>query len=354
MIYPGEGKKGEPKAGDYVLAAEQTRAEAAASPHRSTAVDLARADKWEGQARTKQLPSTRTEIGAGGELIDIEDRWDALGVVDTVADPDYVTASASRERLELANEAGSLDLALDAADSIQAQDSLEKMLVHEMAVLHRGMMRAARRMNEELYAATGRDEGRREAANVRACRLAGAISRLSATYQQGLLTLQRKRTGGKPARHCEAHSPAGECHRRRASRGRGRHGNEGPGGSDGAGDDRKMNNEPLEREPMNNEPLAREPIDRVRARLQALLKANAAPRCGARSKRTGKPCRGAAMPNGRCKLHGGKSTGPRTMEGLERSRRANWKHGHFSREAKAQRSRLRAAILTLRDLCGSI
>ena len=27
-------------------------------------------------------------------------------------------------------------------------------------------------------------------------RLAGAISRLSVTYQQGLLTLQRKRTGG--------------------------------------------------------------------------------------------------------------------------------------------------------------
>src|SRR5215510_308300 len=83
-----------------------------------------------------------------------------------------------------------------------------------------------------------------------------------------------------------------------SSRGRGRHGNEGPGGAT-PGDDRKMNNEPLEREP----------IDRVRARLEALLKANAAPRCGARSKRTGKPCQGAAMPNGRCKLHGGKSTG---------------------------------------------
>jgi hypothetical protein len=131
------------------------------------------------------------------------------------------------------------------------------------------------------------------------------------------------------------------------------HGNEGPGGAT-AGDDRKMNNGPLEREPMNNEPLEREPIDRVRARLEALLKANAAPRCGARSKRTGKPCRGAAMPNGRCKLHGGKSTGPRTPEGLERSRRANWKHGHFSREAKAERSRLRAAILVLRDLRDSI
>jgi hypothetical protein len=195
MIYPGEGKKGQPNAGDYLLAAERVRAEAAASPHQNTQFDLARADRWEGQARTK-LPSTRAEIGAGGELIDIENRCDAVGVVDTVADPDFVTASASRERLELANDAGSLDLALDAADTIQGQDSLEKMLVHQMAVLHRGMMRTATRMHEELYAATGRDEGRREAANVRACRLAGAMTRLSATYQQALLTLQRKRTGG--------------------------------------------------------------------------------------------------------------------------------------------------------------
>ncbi len=107
---------------------------------------------------------------------------------------------------------------------------------------------------------------------------------------------------------------------------------------------------------MNDEPLARERelIERVRARLEALVRANAAPRCGARSKRTGKICRGAAMPNGRCKLHGGKSTGPRTPEGLERSRRANWKHGYYSREAKAERSRLRVAILVLRELCDSI
>jgi hypothetical protein len=56
------------------------------------------------------------------------------------------------------------------------------------------------------------------------------------------------------------------------------------------------------------------------------------------------------MPNGRCKVHGGKSTGPRTPEGLERSKRANWKHGYYSREAKAERSRVRAAILALRYL----
>jgi hypothetical protein len=135
MIYPGEGKKGQTKAGDYVLAAEQTRAEAAADPRRSTAVDLARADRWEGQSRTKQLPSTRTEIGAGGELIDREDRWDELGVVDTVADPDYVTASASRERLELASEAGSLDMALDVADSILPMPTLVRCGI---GILRRG------------------------------------------------------------------------------------------------------------------------------------------------------------------------------------------------------------------------
>jgi hypothetical protein len=57
------------------------------------------------------------------------------------------------------------------------------------------------------------------------------------------------------------------------------------------------------------------------------------------------------MRNGRCRLHGGKSTGPRTPEGLQRSRRANWKHGRFSQEAKAELSRVRAAMVALRYLC---
>src|SRR6187200_2239496 len=106
---------------------------------------------------------------------------------------------------------------------------------------------------------------------------------------------------------------------------------------------------------MSDEPLVRErePIERVRARLEALVMANAAPRCGARSKRTGKPCRGAAMPNGRCKVHGGKSTGPRTPEGLERSRRANWTRALFAGSQRGTVA-LRAAILVVRYLRDSI
>src|SRR5215831_19452931 len=187
VVYPGK----DPRASDSVLAAVSMRVTARYS---GAADDLRLADEMLAQARTKQLPSTRTEIGAGGELIDREKVGSHL--VDTVAHPDYVTAEASRDRLGLANHAGSLSLALDAADTIQAQDSLEKMLVHEMAVIHAGMMKATARMNEELDAAGVIDPNKREAANVRACRLAGAISRMSATYQQGLLTLQRKRTGG--------------------------------------------------------------------------------------------------------------------------------------------------------------
>jgi hypothetical protein len=56
------------------------------------------------------------------------------------------------------------------------------------------------------------------------------------------------------------------------------------------------------------------------------------------------------MANGRCRMHGGPSTGPRTPGGLERSRKAGWKHGHYSAGAKAERQRARASLATLRDL----
>ena len=43
------------------------------------------------------------------------------------------------------------------------------------------------------------------------------------------------------------------------------------------------------------------------------------PRCGARRKYDGKPCQAKALANGRCKYHGGLSTGPKTPEGKRRA-----------------------------------
>ena len=74
-----------------------------------------------------------------------------------------------------------------------------------------------------------------------------------------------------------------------------------------------------------------------------------APRCGAKT-RQGKPCQAPAMHNGRCRMHGGASTGPRTPEGLARSRRARWKHGLYSAEAKAEARFFRQRITEAEDL----
>jgi hypothetical protein len=73
-----------------------------------------------------------------------------------------------------------------------------------------------------------------------------------------------------------------------------------------------------------------------------------APRCGARTRR-GTACRAPAMPNGRCRLHGGLSTGPRTPEGLERSRRARWRHGFYSREFREMRVAARRQFFEMRE-----
>ena len=40
------------------------------------------------------------------------------------------------------------------------------------------------------------------------------------------------------------------------------------------------------------------------------------------------------MKNGRCKNHGGKSTGPRTAEGLKASQTSRLAHGRYSRRAR--------------------
>lgn len=76
--------------------------------------------------------------------------------------------------------------------------------------------------------------------------------------------------------------------------------------------------------------------------------ANAA-RCGAKTRR-GTPCQAPAMPNGRCRLHGGKSTGAKTPEGRERSRLARTKHGNRTAKAKAERALYRMLTRACREM----
>ena len=48
------------------------------------------------------------------------------------------------------------------------------------------------------------------------------------------------------------------------------------------------------------------------------------------------------MANGRCRMHGGASTGPRCAVGLERLRAARTRHGAYSKEAKEVRELVRS------------
>ena len=56
------------------------------------------------------------------------------------------------------------------------------------------------------------------------------------------------------------------------------------------------------------------------------------------------------MPNGRCRMHGGASTGARTPEGRERARKAPLTHGRRSAASIAMHRQIRAAFVQLRDM----
>jgi hypothetical protein len=76
-------------------------------------------------------------------------------------------------------------------------------------------------------------------------------------------------------------------------------------------------------------------------------------RCGAKN-RQGRPCRCPAMANGRCRLHGGLSTGPKTLAGVERIRQAVTKHGRYSQAARAEELHFRTLARECRELLRAI
>src|SRR5271165_2673433 len=71
--------------------------------------------------------------------------------------------------------------------------------------------------------------------------------------------------------------------------------------------------------------------------------------CGAKT-RAGVPCRAPAMANGRCRIHGGTSTGPRTAAGLARLAAARTTKGTHTAESWARDRFVRSVARRLRLL----
>src|SRR3954467_10527538 len=74
-----------------------------------------------------------------------------------------------------------------------------------------------------------------------------------------------------------------------------------------------------------------------------LALAHASPRCGAK-RRDGGFCCGPAMPNGRCRMHGGMSPG------APKGNKNAFKHGYDCAEAQRQRAEARLQARELREL----
>ena len=110
----------------------------------------------------------------------------SMQLADTLAVPDVAALDASANRLDLITAMGTdvAAMALDAAHTIGASNSMEKMLAHQMAVCHDSAMRCVSKANLE------RDP-------VHAVRMMNLGVRLMDTFQSGLITLKRLRGSGE-------------------------------------------------------------------------------------------------------------------------------------------------------------
>jgi len=146
-------------------------------------------------------------IGAGGELMlgvgfEMGDT-DSKRLRDTVKDPDRTTVAAQLDRTRLLEETGTTDIALDVTSTIKPRNSLEKMLAHQLATLHVMSMRMASKAevwmdkSAPTFNPFGGTDERSGLAMVEAARGMTAAAKMMQTFQQGLLTLHRIRSGGK-------------------------------------------------------------------------------------------------------------------------------------------------------------
>jgi len=151
------------------------------------------------QEATVRAPVEAPARAVGGELVPFENFAikTLSAILDTLVNPDAVAADASRDRLDLAKNAGALEIALDTAETIQAADSLERMLAHQLAATHVAAMKTAALMGKQFDIADRTYGSVNQAANVEAVRLAGAMARLNGSFQAGLQTLQKVRSGGR-------------------------------------------------------------------------------------------------------------------------------------------------------------
>jgi hypothetical protein len=248
----------------------------------------------------------------------------------------------------LANAAGIRPIAMAVDIAGIGADVLPSLLGHELIAGHAAMMRLMGKLDLFLeQIATDRPAEEQDRACRQACQLSAAAARLTERYRLGLMSLARlERWPGagatrRPGRQRPAAGPADESDDDPFDGG--------PGGGGRKSSAKTLaeiaalekslgailsKTRPDDAKPNGHDNGIHPQPSPNRGRLRHGNPSGdflASPRCGART-RDGCACRQPAMPNGRCRLHGGKSTGARTAEGLARCRTATLVHGHRTAE----------------------
>lgn len=158
---------------------------------------LADAERLEANAAALMKPTSPPTVRGGEVLYVPGGESPSSEIANTLRNPDQaaIDASVTRTELLLTPHADIVALAVDAAASAKANNSLEKMLTHQLAMIHMLMMKTASRALEFEKRQGSFGEGYRQADSIELGRLANAASRLSASYQDGMLTLQRIKSG---------------------------------------------------------------------------------------------------------------------------------------------------------------
>jgi hypothetical protein len=131
----------------------------------------------------------------------IADLTNRYWLTNTLTDGNLINEEASITRTDLLIQPN-IDIsamALDAAQTIKADNSLEKMLAHQLALTHEMVMKlgnAAMGEVQKIQHPTTHGKGLRQGDAIELQRLANSVARLQTSFQQGMLTLQKLRTGG--------------------------------------------------------------------------------------------------------------------------------------------------------------
>jgi hypothetical protein len=125
-----------PRSGEVMLKAHRRAVTSAATPNDALARhDRKRADELAAQV-LEELPEGTAEIGVGSELAISRGAGTVLPFFnDTLTRPNLVSLDASNQRAELAGNANSLEMALDALETIRARNSAARNHLDEETVV---------------------------------------------------------------------------------------------------------------------------------------------------------------------------------------------------------------------------